>query len=87
MEENRVTLNNGKLCVYWLAEKPNVNQWYRCISSCEDFIKITKDYYSVKEVRCFYKIVQYYNGYVIEHGLTLKQAREYIRENTFRMVF
>ena len=65
-------------------EKPNLNQWYRCVDGDMDFLRITKDFHSPEEKRTFYKITSYYDGAIQYRGLTLAQARQIMRETTFR---
>lgn len=70
----------------WKAnEKPNVNQWYRIKSETDvDFYKITKDFRSEELQTTFYKIVEYVNSDIIFCGKTLAQAREILKDFTWR---
>ena len=69
------------------SEKPNLNQWYKVrFSEVNDFYKIQKDYHSPEAKRTFYRIISFYDGGIVELGLTLTEAREFIRNLTYRAV-
>ena len=84
---NRVLLPNGKTGIEWTQrEKPSVNHWYMTKDSDTDYWKIVKDFHSPETRITYYKIVEYYNGYILYCGRTLAQLREIMRDNTYRMV-
>ena len=67
-------------------EKPCLNHWYRLKSDDLDYWKIVKDFHSPESNITYYKIVEYYNSDVFYVGSTLAQARELMRDNTYKMV-
>lgn len=74
-----------KLIAWTPSEKPNINEWYRVkFSETNDFYKIQKDFYSSEAHRTFYRIISFYDGGIVEQGLTLNEAREFIRNLTYR---
>lgn len=73
---------------YWTdKEKPNLNQWYRVRFADERFWCIRKDYYDSDREITLYKIVEYYSGDILHCGCALWQARQIIRDNTYRMIY
>ena len=50
----------------------------------DDFLKIVKDYHSEERNITYYKIVEYRQGDNLYAGRTLAQAREIIRDLTYR---
>ena len=81
-----IRLASGKIAYSWQRnEKPCVNHWYQ-IRLGMDLWKIVKDFYSPETKETYYKIVAYYNCDIIYSGRTLMQARQIIRNNTYRMV-
>lgn len=74
-------------CIPWKqTDKPCLNHWYRMIESADDYWKVVKDFHSPETNLTYYKIVEYHNGDVLYCGSTLAQARQLIRENTYKMV-
>ena len=67
-------------------DKPCLNHWYRLRTGDLDFIKILKDYHSPETGDTYYKIVTYYDGDIIAVGLSLVQARQYIKDHTRKLV-
>lgn len=69
------------------SEKPNLNQWYKVrYSEHNDFYRIKKDFHSPEMRRTYYKIVSFYDGQTVEQGMTLSEARDFIRDTTYRQV-
>lgn len=76
-----------KLIAWTASEKPNINEWYKVkFSEYNDFYKIQKDFYSPEAHRTFYRIISFYDGQLVERGMTLSEAREFIRNLTYRRV-
>lgn len=72
-----------KWILWTREEKPCLNHWYRMIRK-DDFLKIVKDYYNEKTRTAYYKIVEYRQGDILRAGLKLVEAREIMREVTYR---
>ena len=86
MKPEIVKLASGKMAFRWTdRERPSVNHWYQ-LRECLDYWKIQKDFYCKATNITYYRILEYYNGDFIYCGKTLAQARQLIRENTYRMV-
>ena len=86
MKPEIVPLASGKMAFRWSnREKPSVNHWYQLRENL-DYWKIQKDFYCKETNTTYYRILEYYNGDLLYCGKTLAQARELIRENTYRMV-
>lgn len=68
------------------TDKPCLNHWYQTNERDLDYWKIVKDFHSPDTNLTYYKIVEYYNGDVMYCGSTLAQARQIVRENTYKMV-
>ena len=82
-----VITKSGKEAFPWThKEKPSVNHWYMTMDEPADYWKIMKDFYSKDRNITYYKIVTYYNGDNLYCCSTLAQARELIRDNTYRKV-
>ena len=75
-----------KLILWRQTDKPCVNNWYRTNERDLDYWKIVKDFHSPETNLTYYKIVEYHNGDVMYSGSTLAQARQIVRENTYKMV-
>ena len=74
-------------CIPWKqTDKPCLNHWYRTNEREVDYWKIVKDFHSPDTNLTYYKIQEFYNGDVLFCGSTLAQARQLIRENTYKMV-
>ena len=74
-------------CIPWKqTDKPCLNHWYRTNERDLDYWKVVKDFHSPETNLTYYKIVEYHNGDVMYCGSTLAQARQLIRENTYKMV-
>ena len=65
-------------------DKPNLCQWYRMREADQDFLRIRKDYRNPELKRTFYKVEEFVHSDVISHGLTLAQAREMIKQYTWK---
>lgn len=65
-------------------EKPNVNQWYKMRENEHDFLRIRKDFRAEERKQTYYKIEEFVYGELITYGLTLAQARDFIRQYTWR---
>lgn len=66
-------------------EKPMINAWYRVIGGHNlAYWKIVKDFYNQRLGRCYWKIVDYYNGDIICCGKSLHYCREMIRQNCYK---
>lgn len=65
-------------------DKPNLNQWYRMRESEHDFLRIRKDFRSPELKQTFYKLDEYVHSDVISQGLTLVQARDMIKQYTWK---
>lgn len=65
-------------------DKPNVGQWYRMRESEHDFLRIRKDYRNQELKKTFWRVDEFTQGEVIAHGLTLAQARDYIKQFTWK---
>ena len=86
MKDVTVQLASGKTAFRWSnREKPSLNHWYQ-LRECMDYWKIQKDFYCNETNITYYRILEYYNSDLIYCGKTLAQARQLIRENTYRMV-
>lgn len=73
--------------VFWQSdEKPAVNTWYNAKDGYRDFLKIRKDFHDEEAHITYYQVVSYYDGETRATGLTLAQAREYMRENSYKGV-
>ena len=70
----------------WASDdKPLINCWYRVIGGHSlSYWKIKKDYYDPRLGRCYWKIVDYYNGDVIVQGKSLVYCRQMMKENTLK---
>lgn len=69
----------------WKAkDKPNLNQWYRMRESEQDFLRIRKDFRSSELKHTFYKLEEFVHSDVISQGLTLEQARDMIKQFTWK---
>ena len=69
----------------WKAkDKPNLNQWYRMREADQDFLRIRKDFRSPELKQTFYKVEEFVHSDVISHGLTLAQARDMIKQFTWK---
>lgn len=69
----------------WKAkDKANLNQWYRMRESEQDFLRIRKDYRSPELKLTFYKVEEFVHSDVISQGLTLEQARDMIKQFTWK---
>ena len=86
MKQDTVKLASGKTAYRWTnSEKPSLNHWYQ-LRECMDYWKIQKDFYCKETNLTYYRITEYYNSDIVYSGKTLAQARQLIRENTYRMV-
>ena len=76
----------GGLCVIEWTDKetPCINEWYRTREWIVDYWKIMKDRYDMEKHCCLYKIVSYYDADVIENGLAIWQAKQMLKDNTYR---
>ena len=86
MKAETVKLASGKTAFRWSNhEKPCLNHWYQ-LRECQDYWKIQVDFYCKETNITYYRILEYYNADLIYCGKSLAQARQLIRENTYRMV-
>lgn len=65
-------------------DKPNLNQWYRMREPVQDFLRIRKEYRNQELKQTFYRVEEFVLSYDISHGLTLHQAREIIKQFTWK---
>lgn len=65
-------------------DKPNVGQWYRMREADQDFLRIRKDYRNQELKQTFWRVDEFTQSEVISHGLTLNQARDYIKQFTWK---
>lgn len=65
-------------------EKPNINQWYRMREQDQDFLRIRKDFRAAERKQTYYKVEEFVYGTVVTYGLTLAQARDFIKQFTWR---
>lgn len=65
-------------------DKPNVGQWYRMREVEQDFLRIRKDYRNQELKQTFFRVDEFTQGEMIAHGLTLSQARDYVKQFTWK---
>lgn len=72
--------------VAWEAkDKPNLNQWYRLKTPEVDYLRIRKDFHDKEHKQTLYKVEEFYMSEIVTHGLTLVQARDYIKQFTWKV--
>lgn len=65
-------------------DKPNVGQWYRMRGAEQDFLRIRKDYRNQELKQTFWRLDEFTQGDTVARGLTLNQARDYIKQFTWK---
>ena len=65
-------------------DKPNVAQWYRMREAEQDFLRIRKDYRNQELKQTFFRVDEFTQAETVAHGLTLAQARDYIKQFTWK---
>ena len=65
-------------------DKPNLNQWYRLKTPEVDFLRIRKDFHDKENTRTLYKVEEFYMSDVVAYGLTLIEARDYVKQFTWK---
>lgn len=65
-------------------EKPNANQWYKMKENDQDFLRIRKDFRAEERKQTYYKVEEFVYGEIVEYGLTLAQARDFLKQFTWR---
>ena len=65
-------------------DKPNVGQWYRMHEDEQDFLRIRKDYRNQELKQTFWRVDEFTQAETVSHGLTLAQARDYIKQFTWK---
>lgn len=64
--------------------KPNVGHWYRMRFAEQDFLRIRKDYRNQELKQTFWRVDEFTQADTVAHGLTLEQARDYIKQFTWK---
>lgn len=65
-------------------DKPNVGQWYRMREGDQDFLRIRKDYRNQELKQTFWRVDEFTHADTVAHGLTLDQARDYVKQFTWK---
>ena len=84
---NVIQLQGGTCVLDWTDEdKPGVNYWYRTKEEIQDYWKILRDGYDSKWHCTLYRIVSYYDSECVIGGIALWQARQMMKDHTYRQV-